>query len=44
MSSVSAESHVEQARIGCVSVFRAAGAIPAFWSPVLADVVVHARY
>ena len=31
MSSVSAESHVEQGENGCVSVFWAAGAFPAFW-------------
>ena len=31
MSSVSAEAHVEQGGKGCVSVFWAAGACPAFW-------------
>ena len=31
MSSVSAESHVEQGGKGCVSVFLAAEAFPAFW-------------
>ena len=31
MSSVSAESHVEQGGKGCESVFRAAGVHPASW-------------
>ena len=46
-----AESHVEQAGNGCVSVFCAAGVFPVFqpqgtvdWAPVLAEVVVLTRF